>query len=375
VVSFLLGRGIPSHIIDLPRIALSSPNGAMLRPLLESFQSNVHRSGGGGLDPFSIDGMSNSSVNFSTSSSYTTSSTTTITSKPHIRAELEDRPIVSADKDAKLLAAMARKLSGLVTEGERPVSAEQKLQVCRAAERLATDTQSVPDDSNVLQVLLAFVSDHPGSQVAALFIARLLVLEESAYAASPPSPPPAGQLLHHLLFLIMQIDASECDSGGFVSLSALTLGVSVMVNALATEGGRRLLLGGAGSLSADDVVDAAMRALGHSKAEVRLMAGSFLYNVCLYLVEDADKGEEMPQGLVQVLCGVLAAVGGESHDGVRIRMLSAVCLIVRACGSVASGLVDELGFAAELDALLRRGPVDKERTILEELLAAVRVSL
>jgi hypothetical protein len=52
---FLLGRGIPSHIIDLPRIVLSSPGGAMLRPMIEGMQGNIRNqaSGGGyGLDPF-----------------------------------------------------------------------------------------------------------------------------------------------------------------------------------------------------------------------------------------------------------------------------------------------------------------------------------
>ena len=36
ICKFLVGHGIPSHIVDLPRIVFSTPGGAQLRPLLES---------------------------------------------------------------------------------------------------------------------------------------------------------------------------------------------------------------------------------------------------------------------------------------------------------------------------------------------------
>ena len=45
VIGFLLGKTIPSFILDLPRIALSSPNGAMIRNLVEGISSSINTSG------------------------------------------------------------------------------------------------------------------------------------------------------------------------------------------------------------------------------------------------------------------------------------------------------------------------------------------
>ncbi|XRB03538.1 desumoylating isopeptidase [Pycnococcus provasolii] len=41
VCQFLVGRGIPSHILQLPQEVLSSPAGAMLAPLLEGFEAQM----------------------------------------------------------------------------------------------------------------------------------------------------------------------------------------------------------------------------------------------------------------------------------------------------------------------------------------------
>ena len=35
---FLLGKGIPDHIVNLPKIVFSTPGGAMLRPMVEGMQ-------------------------------------------------------------------------------------------------------------------------------------------------------------------------------------------------------------------------------------------------------------------------------------------------------------------------------------------------
>ena len=63
--------GIPSYIVDLPRIVFSTPGGAMLRPMIENMQRNIHNQnlGVNSLDPF---GGSSSTI-----SSASTSSTNT----------------------------------------------------------------------------------------------------------------------------------------------------------------------------------------------------------------------------------------------------------------------------------------------------------
>ena len=55
VAMFLLGRGIPDHIIRLPQEFLTSPMGAVLAPMIESMEQQVRQEmigGGQGLNPF-----------------------------------------------------------------------------------------------------------------------------------------------------------------------------------------------------------------------------------------------------------------------------------------------------------------------------------
>ncbi|CAM9244444.1 unnamed protein product, partial [Ectocarpus fasciculatus] len=42
---FLTGCGIPTHIIDLPRLAMATPAGALLRPMIEGLQNGVRSDG------------------------------------------------------------------------------------------------------------------------------------------------------------------------------------------------------------------------------------------------------------------------------------------------------------------------------------------
>lgn len=41
VCNFLVSHGIPTHIVDLPRIVFSTPGGAMLRPMIEGHYNSI----------------------------------------------------------------------------------------------------------------------------------------------------------------------------------------------------------------------------------------------------------------------------------------------------------------------------------------------
>ena len=56
ICKFLTGHGIPSYIVDLPRIVFSTPGGQMLRPMIESMQQGIRQQGIGGMDPFGQSG-------------------------------------------------------------------------------------------------------------------------------------------------------------------------------------------------------------------------------------------------------------------------------------------------------------------------------
>ncbi|TMW65860.1 hypothetical protein Poli38472_003625 [Pythium oligandrum] len=51
LTTYLLGKSIPQHILDLPNEALSTPMGAMLRPMIENMQQQMHATGS---EPFAI---------------------------------------------------------------------------------------------------------------------------------------------------------------------------------------------------------------------------------------------------------------------------------------------------------------------------------
>ena len=344
VVRFLCGRSIPGHILDLPRIALNAPNGALLRSILDGFQNNLRTAGG--MDPFGNGGVSPAASSASLL-------------PPAIRADLETRPIVSAEKDPKLLGAMTRKLTA-AAEG-MDAAEVQRLQ------RVATSGQPVQeDDAAVLGTLFDLLSSRPELQAPALFILRVLLLEERSY--SPRALPHIRRLLLHLLHLTLQVSPSAPD-GGFLSYTALALGVSVLVNALAPPSGTRLLLRGSDpeGLSADAVVEVGLRALSHGKAEVRIMGASLLYNAALEL--SSDSHEELAEPLVHTLCGGIEVLPAESSPNVRHRLLKLVCLLLRNSLQTAT-LLRDLGFKdVVLD--LRRLVGAEEQTALHEILSSI----
>ena len=113
VCQFMCGHGIPTHIVDLPRIVFSTPGGAMLRPMIEGMQNSIRQQSGGGMDPF---GASSSS----SSSSVTTSNTFEASLSDQIRntlvpslvkAELDESPMVSVD--ARPVVLLGNKLLSL----------------------------------------------------------------------------------------------------------------------------------------------------------------------------------------------------------------------------------------------------------------------
>lgn len=343
VVRFLCGHGIPAHILDLPRIALNSPNGALLRNVLDGFQGNLRAAGG--LDPFGSGGVSPA-----------TSNTSLPTPLP--RVDLESRPIVSGEKDPKLLNAMTRKLISAAENSD-------DLELHRLTRVAAAGQPVHEDDAQALDTLLGLLTSRTNVQAAAFFVLRVLLLDERSY--SPRAMPLIRQLLEHLLRLTLQSSPSLPD-GGFVSYTAFALGISVFVNALATPSGTRLLLlrQELDDLSHDAVVDAGLRALSHGKSEVRMMGSGLLYNITLALVDRCEG--ELPEQLVQVVCGALEAIPAESSPNVRIRLLKVVCLLIRKSESVAT-LAIELGYKDTLAGLRGRLGAEEDPVLLEILSA------
>lgn len=113
VCRFLTGHGIPESIVDLPRIVFSTPNGAMLRPMIESMQNNIRQQQGGGLDPFANAGQVASRAPEPTLSRSMTSLTAATVLK---KVELQ-KPLVSGDGNSGKVsvASLGRKLLSITS--------------------------------------------------------------------------------------------------------------------------------------------------------------------------------------------------------------------------------------------------------------------
>lgn len=380
MVNFLCQRSIPEHILNLPQIAMANP---ILRPFLESMSGAVQH-GAGTLDPFATTSQqlprstppACPSLNRASEANHGTSA------QP---VELEDRPVVSAEKDATLLRSMARKLSMIETanktDEKETLSATDKLSIVTAIEFVITGAPLTP---NLLEVFYRVLVHHPAGQVPALFVLRLAALGERNFSDASHFASIIELLIQWMLAPNDGGGNGEAPTNAFTSVSALTLGISVLMNCLSHASGTAILLHHSNKIDADNskidsnhLLDASCRALMHPKPEAKLMAGSLVYNIALRLTAMRKNPAEEPSShLVQILCTVLELVTKlvtlpQSDPQVTVRFLSILCLLLRSGGASMAALVVELGFADGL-AGLRLPPGSKERRILDEVASYVR---
>lgn len=150
----LVGKTIPTHILDLPREILNSPAGPMLRPFLEQAADPMgkHRSGGGagGLSSFASNKPAPSAAAKSKSS-------TTTTTTPS-----------SNDKDQKIPSSvefykpddLLAELTWLITRHESTLSVNDKNMLLEAKDYLSEEKASWSLGPNHLKLLMRlFVDD------------------------------------------------------------------------------------------------------------------------------------------------------------------------------------------------------------------------
>lgn len=314
VSQFLLGpgRGIPAHIVDLPRIVFSTPGGMMLRPMIESMQSGISQNGGG-MDPFGSGGGANplaalSSVNSSVvGGNVSTTSATTVTPLPatasHPAAQLattttvrtfsptpEEKAFVSAEVDANTLRVLCKKIinySGASVEPRQVLlSQEEGAGLSAAIEALAANSLSAfPHETFAL--LGHLVQSVPALQMSSLFIMRLLALHlhqrDATCSRGSPAYAACQRAAQSLLGMVQ-----AADSGGFSSPAALVMALCTLANLLSSQDGCDLLFRHADDEPANAAearvgacVDACSWGLSHCKAEVRQMAATLAYNLAL----------------------------------------------------------------------------------------------
>jgi hypothetical protein len=317
VAMFLVGHGIPEHIVDLPRIVFSTPGGMMLRPMIESMQSGISQNGGG-MDPFGAGGnrpsgtnplaeLSNmhsstaagemSSTSATTVSSVPASGThppaniTTVTTVSTFVPTPEEKPFVSADVDAKTLNSLCNKILNFSTDNETKkalLGEEEAAQIRSTINDLGANSLSVfPHET--FSLLGRLVQNVKPLQLASLFILRLLALHvhkrDQTVCSRDSAAYSACQLTTHSLLRMVQ----EADNNVFSSPSALVMAMCTLANLVSSQEGCDLLFRqkdvdehvSIAEARVSACVDVCTWGLSNSKAEVRQMSATLAYNLAL----------------------------------------------------------------------------------------------
>lgn len=423
ICHFLVGHGIPTHIVDLPRIVFSTPGGAMLRPMIENMQNNIRQQHGSGLDPFGgSDAASGVRFEQQLSESVTGLVMNTMQqqqqqSRVLKKAKLEDRPLLSMD--AGTVQGMEKLLHNLAahdnssTPGSALTESEhatlhvitQKL-LTDSGKGAAPTTAFGMEEYMLLEKLLA---NYPKAQSPTLFLLRLMFVHDRSSAFHDLS------IVKELLRRLVCHVNNDADNG-FSSVPAHVMALCAIANLISHEAGvaafyqNSSFKDSAKSASTEakdvamdvdnstevapkaqsqdtilnDLVDVVLAGLGTDhRSEVRRMSTTLAYNLTLVCTRDfkpsgpwqplkSDGAAELNPHALQLLCACLEQLSQESDAVVRSRRLSIACRIARSYATSAGSLLQDLGFGDVLESMLVSSDVkpvlvEDEKDMLREL--------
>lgn len=347
VAKFLLDRGIPEYIVNLPQIALSTPMGQMLRPMLEGMQNQIRAAGGGGLDPFGGVAPQLAQVAPSHPSSTMRDS---VTCQPSLQSQLpaavlEEAPLVSADCNAASLDTITSKLLSTKNTDTSVLllSDEQRDAVGRVREALRSTAApySAVHAEDDIRTLLVVATQHIPCQMGTYFLLRLAVL-----ARIPPV------IIEQVVSTVLE--RLQIGLSAFSGVPSAVMAICTLSNIISNKAAADTLVR---SALDQKVVDCILTYLNNERIELRQICSTLLYNVALLHTSNAGGGwhfleacassadeNVLPELAVQILCAVLENVMDESDAAVRRRRLAVTCRIIRCCGAPAIALLRDLGF-------------------------------
>jgi len=418
LTQFLLQKEIPHHILHLANNVFSTPGGAMLRPMIEGMMGRVNGGGGSGGNPFG-GGGGGGFIGGSPAPSAPVPVLAPGAPAPIAIAYQEvafRHTLHSKGGDCKLLDKL---VSRITAAGEDEVGlSEERVEVVRAVGRHIQEWEGRPVGAGTgtgagasagakvdaggpcLGEIFAVLGDvlraRSDLQVPCLFVLRLAVLHIS------PSDGACRTLLADLVNRLRAFDlvgAGTPSVDTFSSVPAYVLALTVLANALSAGGAEAPALLGAGgfesqALLCDALLECCFRSLhagadiaaGGRAAELQLAATALLFNLTAVATEFGKRehhwrltgpGEDIGAGaeeahpaVVQILCCLLedetvtgdgeslgtAGAGGAPSTVVRMRKLSVLLMLARACSGSAmllqvKHLLLDLGY---LEALQRR---------------------
>lgn len=307
ICRFLTSRGIPEHIVDLPRIVFSTPGGAMLRPMIEGMQNNIRQQQGSGMDPFGGGRGATSSTaaavsvgrtigvgpassaaptpqqfestlsdsvravamnmarNASSADTILPSVAITTTPTAPIRATLEEQALVSGD--ASTVHVLGRKilnLAGADGVAGSALTAEEREFINTVLTVLSSPTVgasgTAPEEVRFPIAAYALferlIASHPTAHLSCLFLLRLMLLHDRA------SPFDQLSIVREIVRRLLASGSSDsagtsaggkgdvtATSSGFASIPAHVMALCAMSNLLSHEQGAQYVLYGTNSNS------------------------------------------------------------------------------------------------------------------------------
>ncbi|POM71330.1 Peptidase [Phytophthora palmivora] len=279
VAKFLVGSGIPQYILDLPNEALNSPFGAMLRPMLENMNNQMHAAPGDQL--FSIPFNDPSRANLAVPAATTSASTNSSVNLASRRFKISGSPALHLDKIVQRIKSLNSER--LLLEDE--ISALEAL-----SKHVTGDCKEVDATKSVewWKIVSKLISQGHGSAFffPALGLTRVLLLQ--------PANASEAMTERKVCFeAVVQVTEAE---PSLLTSAQKTLALAVLLNAFANPGFSGMALSGSARFL--PFVFATIADPSTSQ-EARVLSAHVISNCCLAM----EIGEEVV--VTTIVCGAI----------------------------------------------------------------------
>ncbi|KAG5183284.1 PPPDE putative peptidase domain-containing protein [Tribonema minus] len=344
VSRFLLDRGIPEYIINLPNEVLQTPMGRMMVPMVEQMTTELH--GGDPLAhaPFQPPASVVHATPAPTAAPAAPAPAATPVAPPPPAAvpqrdasgniypllSKHTKPLLSPD--TSVITTVVKRLEGSDAVHHMSPGDKEVLKALSTA-LTAGSTASLP--AGAYGLLARLRAAHQESEFKLMCLLRVMALH------APESLEQAQEQRK----CVVPIFTSMGQDGPFRSAQGLAMALCAAANMFGTPAGAALMV------EADVMapcVDAALQHLHHARADVRQLASALVFNFALQLTTNgsssADSGD-MPDEITQILLGCLEGLLDESDDLTAERRLMAAGCVMRKYKTHCTELVEgcELG--------------------------------
>lgn len=400
--NFLVGTGIPRHIIDLPNEFLQTPLGQMLAPMITSMQTSMYERmgagdplggglmGGGGTpttaampDLSSFASMLGGGGATGTPAAATAPAAASAVAPPAPPAGSTGAAGGSGGASGGEPAEVAATAPSAVLDKKAKPLLSSDATVTPVIERLVSAGVATGDDADLLRRVLPqlgqkrFVVPRDDAEwhraldivssatdganaFAALNLLRVVVLRSGGVEALQAGTERCASALKRVVSAVAE--------GTIPSPAALLMAFAVTANLFAQKGGRKYALQ---AEIAGLALAGGLKELTGAKSNLRQMAAALLHNFALYLPVPSDDDAELDEKLVSLVCAMGEGLEAESDEETQRRRLLALGRIAQRCPAAVALLVS-LGVDETLADLSKspRAP-DKVRALAAEVGAKI----